>query len=204
MNYKLRDDYSIILMSLRKNAPYADRIEDNGKILIYEGHDMPKYKSLGIGFDPKLVDQPMQNEKGTMLENGKFYNSAIMHRDFDDPAEIVKVYEKIQPGIWSYNGFFDLIDAWQEDDENRKVFKFKLSLRFRIGRSLSSSFSFEVVFALTGIFHIQTSFSVNPLTIEDKHSIMVLKIVVYTQIVYSLYASYYLKFNTSICKLRNN
>ena len=52
-----------------------------------------------------------------------------MHRDFDEPAEIVKVYEKIQPGIWSYNGFFDLIDAWQEDDENRKVFKFKLSLR---------------------------------------------------------------------------
>ena len=31
MNYKLRDDYSIILMSLRKNAPYADRIEDDGK-----------------------------------------------------------------------------------------------------------------------------------------------------------------------------
>jgi hypothetical protein len=52
-----------------------------------------------------------------------------MHRDFDEPSEIVKVYEKIQPGIWSYNGFFDLIDAWQEDDENRKVFKFKLSLR---------------------------------------------------------------------------
>ena len=128
MNYKIRDDYSIILMSLRKNAPYADRIEDDGRILIYEGHDMPKYKSLGIGFDPKSVDQPMQNEKGTMLENGKFYNSAIMHRDFDEPAEIVKVYEKIQPGIWSYNGFFDLIDAWQEDDENRKVFKFKLSL----------------------------------------------------------------------------
>ncbi len=52
-----------------------------------------------------------------------------MHRDFEEPAEIVKVYEKIQPGIWSYNGFFDLIDSWQEDDKNRKVFKFKLSLR---------------------------------------------------------------------------
>lgn len=128
MNFKMKDNYSIILMSLRKNAPYADRIEDNGKILIYEGHDMPKYKYLGSGFDPKSVDQPMKNEKGTPLENGKFYNAAIMYRDFEEPAENVKVYEKIKPGIWSYNGFFKLIDAWQEEDKNRKVFKFKLSL----------------------------------------------------------------------------
>ena len=45
MNYKIKRRYSIILMSLRNNAPYADSIEDDGKILIYEGHDIPRTKN---------------------------------------------------------------------------------------------------------------------------------------------------------------
>ena len=39
MNFRLRANISVILMSLRRGAPYADRIEDDGKTLIYEGHD---------------------------------------------------------------------------------------------------------------------------------------------------------------------
>jgi hypothetical protein len=46
MNFRLKGGLSVILMSLRKNAPYADRVEENGKILVYEGHDVPKYKGL--------------------------------------------------------------------------------------------------------------------------------------------------------------
>jgi hypothetical protein len=42
-----------------------------------------------------------------------------------DP-ERVRVYEKIRPGIWSYNGVFHLVDSWREKDEFRKVFKFRL------------------------------------------------------------------------------
>ncbi len=34
MNFRIGGKTSIILMSLRKGAPYADRIEDDGKILI--------------------------------------------------------------------------------------------------------------------------------------------------------------------------
>ena len=41
MNFKLRDNHSVILMSVRPNAPYADRLEDDGTTLIYEGHDEP-------------------------------------------------------------------------------------------------------------------------------------------------------------------
>ena len=41
---------------------------------------------------------------------------------------MVKVYEKIHPGIWVYNGIFKLIDAWEEMSNARKVFKFKLEL----------------------------------------------------------------------------
>lgn len=36
MNFRLRGKTSVILMSLRPGAPYADRIENNGRLLIYE------------------------------------------------------------------------------------------------------------------------------------------------------------------------
>ncbi len=36
------------------------------------------------------------------------------------------MYEKLRKGIWSYNGVFHLVDAWQEEDGGRSVFKFKL------------------------------------------------------------------------------
>jgi hypothetical protein len=42
MNFRLRNGESIILMSLRPGAPYADQVEDDGQILIYEGHDVPR------------------------------------------------------------------------------------------------------------------------------------------------------------------
>jgi hypothetical protein len=38
----------------------------------------------------------------------------------------VRVYEKVQQGIWSYNGLFHLVDAWSERDQGRNVFRFKL------------------------------------------------------------------------------
>jgi len=40
MNFRLRPDCSVILMSRRSNAPYRDKIEEDGRVLIYEGHDM--------------------------------------------------------------------------------------------------------------------------------------------------------------------
>jgi hypothetical protein len=36
------------------------------------------------------------------------------------------VYEKIHVGIWSYNRVFHLVDSWQERDQYRSVFKFRL------------------------------------------------------------------------------
>src|SRR5205085_9230702 len=40
--------------------------------------------------------------------------------------ELIKVYEKIAKGIWSYKGFFELIDAYSVSDGRRNVFKFEL------------------------------------------------------------------------------
>ena len=42
MNYRLNSDYTVILLSQRKNAPYKDIVSDDGFVIEYEGHDVPK------------------------------------------------------------------------------------------------------------------------------------------------------------------
>lgn len=129
MNYTVSNkEYGIILMSVRFNAPYADRFEDNGTTIIYEGHDVQS-NYCPIGKTPKEIDQPMTLPSGVLTENGKFFQSAINYKD-TGIAKIIKVYEKIKAGIWVYNGFFRLTDAWIEKSEGRNVFKFKLEMIF--------------------------------------------------------------------------
>jgi len=125
MNFRLRGTTSVILMSLRRGAPYADRIEDNGKTLIYEGHDIPRTKQ---GPDPKKTDQPMRLPSGKPTQNGLFFDAAARAKTGESSPERVKVYEKVRTGVWVFDGIFDLIDAWQEKSGRRKVFKFKLIL----------------------------------------------------------------------------
>lgn len=125
MNFHLRGGMSVILMSLRPGAPYNDRIDNQGRTLIYEGHDI--YKD-SVNIDPKLIDQPMNNPNGTLTQNGLFFEAAQKYKNNQDEEEFVKVYEKIYAGIWTYNGLFKLVDAWQENYNGRQVFKFRLEL----------------------------------------------------------------------------
>jgi hypothetical protein len=123
MNFGLGRTYSVILMSLRTNAPYADRLEEDGTVLIYEGHDEPRSATVR---DPKAVDQPEVTSRGSLTENGKFHQAVAAYKRGERPAQRVRVYEKIRDGIWSYNGVFHLIDSWRESDGRRQVFKYKL------------------------------------------------------------------------------
>ncbi len=123
MNFGIGGNHSVVLMSLRANAPYKDRLEDKGTTLIYEGHDLPHRK---YGPNPKATDQPLALPSGRLTENGKFHSAAVDFKNGQRPPERVRVYEKILSGIWSYNGVFHLVDAWQERDEQRQVLKFKL------------------------------------------------------------------------------
>jgi len=123
MNFQAGKGCSIILMSVRKNAPYRNRFDADGSTLIYEGHDVSK---RGNGPDPKVVDQPEKTPTGSLTENGKFYRAGQEYKQGLRSHERVKVYEKIHNGIWSYNGIFHLVDAWREHDGKRQVFKFKL------------------------------------------------------------------------------
>lgn len=122
MHFNHGGNYSVILMSVRRGAPYRDRLEDSGTTLIYEGHDQRK----GSVTDPKLADQLDTNPGGTPTENGKFHNAAQAAKTGLRAPERVRVYEKIFRGVWSDNGIFHLMDSWTEFDGKRCVFKFKL------------------------------------------------------------------------------
>ena len=126
MNFRLKSGLSVILMSVRRNAPYADRVEEGGRVLIYEGHDMPRYR--GLNKNPKTIDQPEYTPNRGLTENGKFFKAAQDYKKGYCDVELIKVYEKLRSGIWTYSGIFELIDAWKESDAERNVFKFKLRI----------------------------------------------------------------------------
>lgn len=123
MNYGLGGNHSVILMSLRPNAPYRDYLEDSGITSVYEGHDIPK---SALFPNPKIVDQPLKYPSGGLTQNGKFHAAAQATKLGQRHPERVRVYQKIRPGIWSYNGVFHLLDSWIEPDDFRTVCKFKL------------------------------------------------------------------------------
>jgi hypothetical protein len=118
MNFGLGGSYSVLLMSRRANAPYEDEVRENGRVIIYEGHDVPRSRGLR---DPKTVDQPMTTATGRLTQNGQFFEAAKADR-----PHFVRVYEKLYPGVWVYNGTFCLADAWIESTGERSVFKLRL------------------------------------------------------------------------------
>jgi hypothetical protein len=125
MNYRIRNSESLILMSIRPGAPYEDRVEQGGRVVVYEGHDALRLKD---GPDPKFVDQPEFQPNGRRTQNRLFIDAVRQFKLGKAPAERVRVFEKIRDGIWAYNGIFGLVDGWQETNERRQVFKFRLQL----------------------------------------------------------------------------
>ncbi len=72
MNYQVLGRHSVILMSLRNNAPDEDEALDDGSTIIHHGHDVPG----SVGVDPKSVDQAKHLPSGAPTKNGKFYAAA--------------------------------------------------------------------------------------------------------------------------------
>src|SRR3989304_5456270 len=69
MNYRLNPSYSVILMSQRRNAPYQDKVYEDGVTIEYEGHDVSK---SGYDHNPKNEDQPEKYPSGMLTQNGRF------------------------------------------------------------------------------------------------------------------------------------
>ena len=74
MNFNVKPDYSVLLMSLRKNAPYADEFDEKTGNLIYEGHDLP----VNLADNPKEMDQPLTTPKGPNREREVFHCCSIL------------------------------------------------------------------------------------------------------------------------------
>jgi hypothetical protein len=91
MNFGIGGNHSVILMSIRRNAPYRDRLEDGGTTLIYEGHDQPKGPHSP---NPKVVDQPERFPSGGLTQNGRFHEAAQLYKAGKRDRERVRVYEK--------------------------------------------------------------------------------------------------------------
>ena len=123
MNYRLNPNYTVILMSQRRNAPYTDSILSDGLTIEYEGHDIPKTSGK---INPKAVNQPRITKSGKLTQNGLFAAAVDAYKAGKRNPEIVRVYEKIFSGVWSEKGFFRLIDYNYLNVKNRKVFRFFL------------------------------------------------------------------------------
>lgn len=127
MNFKMNPRYSVILMSQRTNAPYKDKVHDDGITIEYEGHDVLK-TSRDIHYNPKDQDQEAKLPSGRLTQNGHFKESVDAYKLGKADAEVIKVYEKIFDGVWSLKGYFDLIDYKVVHDGKRNVFRFILRL----------------------------------------------------------------------------
>ena len=125
MNFRLNPKYTVILMSQRSNAPYKDKIYEDGITIEYEGHDVPR---KGYIHSPKQEDQMANLPSGKLTQNGLFIKAIEDFKSGDREAELVKVYEKIMPGVWSLKGIFELIDYKIVNDGTRNVFRFILKL----------------------------------------------------------------------------
>lgn len=135
MNFRLPNGHTVVLMSVRKGAPYADRVEEDGKVLIYEGHNQPRSRDVP---DTTGLDQPNRTPAGNLTENGKFAAAVASYKSGEGDPELVWVYEKIRDGIWVFNGVFELTDQWMEPSNGRQVFKFRLELTDRaVGQAIT-------------------------------------------------------------------
>ena len=125
MNFCPSGPCSVLLMSRRAGAPYDDEVLEGGRTLLYEGHDIPRTRGVR---DPKGFDQPLRTPRGKLTPNGRFFEAAREYTEGQHEARLVRVYEKIKDGIWTYNGVFKLVDARQQLSGRRKVFKFRLEI----------------------------------------------------------------------------
>lgn len=128
MNFRMNPSYSVFLMSQKSNAPYSDRVYDDGVTIEYEGHDLAKNYTE----NPKAQDQPEKLPSGRVTQNGLFIKAINEYKRNGSKPEIVKVYEKIQEGVWSLKGYFDLIDYKLVNDGKRNVFRYILKLSDKV------------------------------------------------------------------------
>ena len=69
MYFQLEPTHSVLLMSVKPNSPYEDKISKDGLTIFYEGHD-------AVGDKTKRSNQPDKNPSGSLTQNGLFAQAA--------------------------------------------------------------------------------------------------------------------------------
>jgi len=136
MNFRMNPSYSVILMSQRSGAPYKDKVHSDGITIEYEGHDVSRKSH---NHNPKNEDQHEILPSGRLTQNGFFIRAVKNFKGNHSQPELVKIYEKVFPGVWSLKGFFDLIDYKVVNDGKRNVFQYILKLSDRKMGAISVS-----------------------------------------------------------------
>jgi len=118
MNFGAGGSYSVFLTVDKNNRGYTDVIMENGTI-IYEGHD--EYNDYN-----KVENQPIINKDGSQSENGKFIDAWRMYQKGEREPAVIKVYRKLEKGVWVNLGFYQLIGVFKDSKSKRTVYKFNL------------------------------------------------------------------------------
>jgi hypothetical protein len=103
MNFRMNPSYSVILMTQRANAPYRDRVYEDGITIEYEGHDVPR---RSYEHNPKAEDQPDKLPTGKLTQNGLFLRAVETYKKGASSPELIKVYEKNFFGRLVIEGLF--------------------------------------------------------------------------------------------------
>jgi len=97
------NNYSIILMSVRDDAPYKDEISEDGKRIVYEGHNLNKRYCKDKS--PNTFDQPLFLPSEKLTENRKFAKVANCFKNALQKSEKVRAYQKIKK-VYGYSMSF--------------------------------------------------------------------------------------------------
>lgn len=103
MNFRLKGHHSVILMSVRPISPCRDEVQEDGAVLIYEGHDEPNRKWIS---DPKVLDQAERQPGGTLTENGKFHRAAQQFKSGHNDQTLFMSTKKSRRAFGPITDFF--------------------------------------------------------------------------------------------------
>lgn len=127
MNFGLGGAYSVLLTTRRGlPTPYGDQFWPSNRRIVYRGHDAMRRAEAAA--DPRLLDQPLATPTGRPTQNARFLAAAEGFKHGERPAERVRMYEKLEVGVWEDLGLFVLVDGWTEHDGRRTVVKLALEL----------------------------------------------------------------------------
>lgn len=122
INFRAYKGISVFLIA--SNSVFKDEFDSSGNLL-YEGHNFFAQKDEKS--DAFNNDQPLWDDNGELTPNGLIVKSVELYRrNKKQITEKVIIFEKIEAGIWSEKGVFNIIDYFFANQNNRKIVKFVL------------------------------------------------------------------------------